>query len=309
MKSKLLIRLSCVIAIFVFFISSGCELPGSSSNNDTTSASGTGGSGGSGGTTGGTGGTQTAGQMNGTWQGTFQETSNNKPGMLGSGILYFTFNQNSFTSFSGGGYFQRSGMPQANLNNFSNGMISGNNISFTVTNGPLSPLGSDTIQYNGILNGNTISGTFERTVITQGNSPAVIKGNFSLTTGGTTIGSTSVNLTGTWQGTYNDTVHSTGMLGNGVIHFNFTQTGNNISGNGLNLTLNGNYVVTSGTVNGNNFNYTLMETSSDNSWSSIITDIATVNGNTMTGTYEATTNFQNPPHTETSKGNFTLNKI
>ena len=104
MKSKLMIRVGyIIIMLLVFIIGLGCELPGSSSgSSDTTAASGTGGTGGSGGDS---GGTQSTGQLNGTWQGAYQETSNNMPGPLLSGIFHFNFSQNSNTSFSGSGYF------------------------------------------------------------------------------------------------------------------------------------------------------------------------------------------------------------
>ncbi|MDD5772379.1 MAG: hypothetical protein PHX78_02820 [bacterium] len=203
-KFKIISIFLCFVSIMVFH---GCTLPGDNNNptgNTNTNGGYTGGGTTGGGYTGGgnTGGGYTGGgitgpapiNINGNWQGTFNETSTNDPDhpQLASGTLGITFYQSN-NNITATCQWEAVNVRNRGVFNSNSGTVSGNNVTW-INGGVVNDNGSwpVTDQGNGIVNGNTITGTFE-TIITRNGVAYRTDGTFTInkgiTGGGTITGS------------------------------------------------------------------------------------------------------------------------
>jgi hypothetical protein len=169
---------------------------------------------------------------------------------------------------------------------------------------------------NGTWTGTDSGGSI--TVTFNNGSWNVAVTNATSGTGGTggTVGST-LNVNGTWEGTYTDnyTTDPYGHIGSGTLRFTFNQTNNYITGTGFSQEfgtgLSNNAAITAGQINGNNLGITLSESGSDyySSWTTTTQVSGTVSGNTINGNYQATTIVSgSAPRSFMATGTFTLNK-
>lgn len=184
-KLKIISILLCFVSIIVFY---GCNMPWENNNpaGNTNNGNYTGGGNTGGGNTGGYTGGGTTGaaiiNIDGNWQGTFNETSTNDPDhpQLASGTLGITFSQSN-SGITATCQWEAVNVRDRGVFNSNSGTINGNNVTWTNSGFVNDSTGSSPItdHGNGIVNGITISGTFE-TIITRKGVAYRTNGTFNI---------------------------------------------------------------------------------------------------------------------------------